>query len=50
MGKFIGNLIFVLLVELLIVPVAMVLFHVDVPDGWPAMLAVIDWHWGSWAM
>src|SRR6185436_9010887 len=31
-GKFIGNLIFVLLVELLIVPVAMVLFHVTVPE------------------
>jgi heme exporter protein B len=40
-GKFIGNLIFVLLVELLIVPVAMVLFHVSIPEGWPAMLAVI---------
>jgi len=39
-GKLLGNLAFVILVELIVIPVALVLFHVDVPSGWLAQLAV----------
>ncbi len=40
-GKFVANLVFVLLVEVVVVPVAMVLFHVTLPVGWVAEVAVI---------
>jgi len=39
-GKLIANLVFVILVELIVIPVAMVLFHVDIPAGWMAALTV----------
>jgi heme exporter protein B len=40
-GKLAANLIFVLLVEVVVLPVAMVLYHVAVPDEWPALLGVV---------
>lgn len=39
-GKLLANLAFVGLVELIVIPVAMVLFHVSVPAGWGAQLGV----------
>jgi heme exporter protein B len=33
-GKVLANLVFVLLVEVIVIPVALVLFQVTVPDGW----------------
>ena len=39
-GKLIANLVFVLLVEAIVIPVALVLFHVDVPSGWLLQVAV----------
>lgn len=39
--KLIANLVFVLLVEAMVIPVALVLFQVSVPGGWLAQLAVI---------
>ena len=40
-GKLLANLCIVLLVEAIVIPVALVLYHVSVPDTWPALLAVI---------
>lgn len=40
-GKLIANLVFVLLVEAVVIPVALVLFQVSVPGGWLAQLGVI---------
>jgi heme exporter protein B len=40
-GKLVANLAFVLLVEVVIVPVAMVLYHVDVPPQWGTLVGVI---------
>ncbi len=39
-GKLLANLAFVLLVECIVIPVALVLFHVSIPDAWGAQLAV----------
>ncbi len=39
-GKLLANLAFVLLVEVIVIPVALVLFHVNVPDSWGLQLAV----------
>lgn len=39
-GKLLANLAFVLLVECIVIPVALVLFHVSVPDGWMLQLGV----------
>lgn len=39
-GKLLANLAFVFLVELIVIPVALVLFHVSIPDGWFAQLGV----------
>jgi len=40
-GKFLANLVVVLLVEAIIIPLALVLYHVDIPSGWPALLSVV---------
>jgi heme exporter protein B len=40
-GKTIANLAFVVLMEVIITPVAGVLYHVTIPPGWPALLAVM---------
>jgi heme exporter protein B len=40
-GKFVANLLFVLLVEAIVVPIAAVLFHVSAPHGWLAQLGVL---------
>jgi heme exporter protein B len=40
-GKLIANLLFVLLVEVVVVPAAMVLFHADATAGWAAQLGVL---------
>jgi heme exporter protein B len=40
-GKLLANLVFVLLVECIVVPVAMVLFHVPLPAGWVVQVAVL---------
>ncbi|MGQ0646299.1 MAG: heme exporter protein CcmB [Gemmatimonadaceae bacterium] len=39
-GKLIANLAFVFLVELIVIPVALALFHVEVPSGWAVQLGV----------
>ncbi|MBK8249786.1 MAG: heme exporter protein CcmB [Gemmatimonadetes bacterium] len=39
-GKLLANLAFVGLVELIVIPVALVLFHVSIPDAWAAQLFV----------
>lgn len=39
-GKLLANLAFVLLVEFIVIPVALVLFHVSVPDRWALQLGV----------
>ncbi|MBL8960821.1 MAG: heme exporter protein CcmB [Gemmatimonadetes bacterium] len=39
-GKLLANLAFVGLVELIVIPVALVLFHVSIPDAWAAQLGV----------
>lgn len=39
-GKLIANLVFVLIVEAVVVPVAMVLYQVSLPPGWPALIGV----------
>ncbi|MEO6444680.1 MAG: heme exporter protein CcmB [Gemmatimonadaceae bacterium] len=39
-GKLIANLVFVTLVEIIVVPVAMVLFHVSAPAAWAVALGV----------
>ncbi len=40
-GKLLANLAFILLVELIIIPAAIVLYQLDVPEQWPLLLAVI---------
>ncbi|MCC6318465.1 MAG: heme exporter protein CcmB [Gemmatimonadaceae bacterium] len=40
-GKLLANLAFVFLVELIVIPVALVLFNVTVSGGWGAQLAVL---------
>lgn len=40
-GKLLANLFVVLLVEVIVIPVALVLYHVAVPEMWPSLLAVI---------
>jgi heme exporter protein B len=40
-GKLLANLAFILLVELVIVPAAIVLYQVSVPSGWPVLLLVL---------
>ena len=40
-GKLLGNAAFVGLMFVIVVPVALVLFQVPVPDRWPALLAVL---------
>lgn len=40
-GKFLANLLFVLLVEVIVVPVAMVLFGVRAPGGWLPQVGVL---------
>ena len=40
-GKLIANLVFVGLVEVVVIPVAAILFHVSVPSGWPTLLGVV---------
>ncbi len=39
-GKLIANLVFVLIVEAIVVPIALVLYQVALPPGWPAMVGV----------
>jgi heme exporter protein B len=39
-GKLIANLVFVLIVEAIVVPVALVLYQVSLPPGWPALIGV----------
>jgi heme exporter protein B len=39
-GKLLANLAFVFLVELIVIPVALVLFQVSLPSSWPAQLGV----------
>lgn len=39
-GKLLANLAFVVLVEVIVIPVALVLFHVDMRAGWAAQLGV----------
>jgi heme exporter protein B len=41
LGKLIANLVFVMLVEALVIPIALVLYQVSVPDMWPAILGVV---------
>jgi heme exporter protein B len=40
-GKLLANLVVLLLVEAVVIPLALVLYHVDVPSTWPGLLAVI---------
>lgn len=40
-GKLIANLAFILLVEVVIVPVAVVLYQLSIPTQWPQLLLVI---------
>lgn len=40
-GKLIANLVFVLVVEAIVIPVALILFQVQVPGGWLAQLGVM---------
>lgn len=40
-GKLLANLTFVLLVEVIIVPAAVVLYQVNVPERWPTLLLVL---------
>jgi heme exporter protein B len=40
-GKLIANMVVVLLVEAVVIPVSLVLYHVTIPDTWPSLLAVI---------
>ncbi|HUF66394.1 MAG TPA: heme exporter protein CcmB [Gemmatimonadaceae bacterium] len=40
-GKLIANLTFILLVELVIVPVAVVLYQLSIPEQWPLLLLVL---------
>jgi heme exporter protein B len=40
-GKVIANLAFVVLMEAIVAPVAGVLYHVAIPERWPALLAVM---------
>jgi heme exporter protein B len=40
-GKLIANLLFVLLVEAIVVPIAVVLFNIRVPGGWLPQLGVL---------
>jgi heme exporter protein B len=40
-GKLLANLVVVLLVEAIVMPLALVLYHVEIPAGWPALLAVV---------
>ncbi len=39
-GKLIANLVFVLIVEVVVVPVALVLYQVTLPPAWPALVGV----------
>lgn len=39
-GKLLANLAFVVLVEVIVIPVALVLFHVDMHTGWVAQIGV----------
>jgi len=39
-GKLIANLVFVLIVEAVVIPVALVLYQVSLPAGWMAMIGV----------
>jgi heme exporter protein B len=41
LGKLLANLAFVFLVEFVTIPVAAVLYHVAIPDGWPTVLLVL---------
>lgn len=41
LGKLVANLAFVLLMEVVVIPIAMVLYHVSLPAGWPALVAVL---------
>jgi len=40
LGKLIANLVFVLIVEVVVVPIALILYQVALPPGWPALLGV----------
>jgi heme exporter protein B len=40
-GKLIANLVFVGLMEIVIIPVALALYHLQVPARWPTLLAVL---------
>ncbi|MGQ0764449.1 MAG: heme exporter protein CcmB [Gemmatimonadota bacterium] len=40
-GKLLANLIFVVIVEVVMIPVAMVLFQVSLPPSWPTQLLVM---------
>lgn len=40
LGKLIANLVFVLIVEAIVIPAALVLYQVSLPPGWPAMVGV----------
>jgi len=40
LGKLIANLVFVLIVEAIVIPAALVLYQVALPPGWPAMVGV----------
>jgi heme exporter protein B len=40
-GKLVANLLFVGLMEVIIIPVAVVLYHIPVPARWPTLLGVI---------
>jgi len=40
-GKLLANLVFVLLVELVVVPAAIVLYQVTIPAAWPMLLLVL---------
>ncbi|MEP7384561.1 MAG: heme exporter protein CcmB [Gemmatimonadota bacterium] len=39
-GKLIANFVFVLIVEVVVVPVALVLYQVTLPPAWPALVGV----------
>ncbi len=39
-GKLIANMVFVLIVEAIVIPVALILYQVSLPAGWPALVAV----------
>jgi heme exporter protein B len=40
-GKLLANLAFVFLVEAIVIPVAMVLYHISAPAGWATLLGVV---------